>query len=143
MRYHFKIHKEGNGYWAKCLELTGCLTQGDSLLELHKNMQEALNLYLEEPTDSIEIAPLPNETIKKAKNIVEVTVDPLIAFAFMVRYSRLRQGMTQSRAAKKLGFKDIYSYQRLEAKRCNPTLKIISKIKELFPDFSIDFAISH
>jgi len=41
-----------------------------------------------------------------------------------------------------MGFDTIYSYQRLEAKKCNPTLKIISKIKKIFPDFSIDYAVS-
>ena len=47
MKYQFKIHKEGNGYWAQCIEFEGCITQADSIEELHRNMQEALNLYLE------------------------------------------------------------------------------------------------
>ncbi len=51
MRYHFKIHEEKNGFWAECLELPGCVTQGNSKEELKKNMQEALNLYLEEEED--------------------------------------------------------------------------------------------
>jgi len=42
MYYHFKIHKEPDGYWAECIELEGCVTQGDSLDELQKNMEEAL-----------------------------------------------------------------------------------------------------
>ena len=33
MEYHFKIHKEKNGYWAECIELSGCNTQGDTLEE--------------------------------------------------------------------------------------------------------------
>lgn len=49
MRYHFKVHKEGKGFWAECLELKGCITQGNSKKELLENMQESLNLYLEEP----------------------------------------------------------------------------------------------
>jgi len=59
-----------------------------------------------------------------------------------VRFCRLRHGLTQREAAKKMGFDTIYSYQRLEGRRCNPSLKIISKIKQTFPDFSIDFAVS-
>ena len=49
MKYRFKIHSEEKGYWAECIELKGCITQGDSLEELHQNIREALQLYLEEP----------------------------------------------------------------------------------------------
>ena len=65
MKYHFKVHKEGNGYWAECIELEGCLTQterdpkGGSIEELHYNMREALNLYLSESPDSDLIFPRP------------------------------------------------------------------------------------
>lgn len=88
MKYHFKIYKEGTGFWAQCIELEGCITQGDSKEELFKNMQEALNLYIEEPADSKTFAALPNKSISLARNVVEVQVDPAIAFAFMVRYKK-------------------------------------------------------
>ena len=144
MKYHFKVHKEGKGFWAQCIELTGCITQADTLEELHRNMQEALNLYVEEPENSKELAPFPDESIRssKSRRVIEVALDPQIAFAFMVRYYRLKYGLTQQEAAKKMGFDTIYSYQRLESKRCNPSLRIISRIKKVFPDFSIDYAIN-
>ncbi|MCE5316642.1 MAG: type II toxin-antitoxin system HicB family antitoxin [Parachlamydia sp.] len=142
MKYHFKVHKEGSGFWAECMELSGCLTQGDSMEELRKNMQEALNLYIDEPSNSKKLAALPDDSIVPSRNVVEVQVDPSIAFAFMVRYSRIKHGMTQQEAAKKLGFVGLYSYQRLENKKCNPTLKVLYKIKKAFPDFSVDFALS-
>ena len=142
MKYHFKIHKEGKGFWAECIELLGCLTQADSIEELRENMQEALNLYIEEPKNSKKLAPLPDHSISPSRSIMEVQVEPSIAFAFMIRYYRIQQGLTQQEAANKLGFVNIYSYQRLENKKCNPTLKILSQIKKVFPDFSIDFAIS-
>ena len=141
MKYHFKIHKEGKGYWAECLELSGCFTEGDSIEELCDNMQEALNLYIEEPLNSKKLAPLPDESIPVNRNVIEVAVDPSIAFSFMVRYNRIQHGLTQKEAAKKLGFDNIYSYQRLENKNCNPTLKVIYQIKKAFPDFSLDFAL--
>lgn len=50
--YHFKIHQEGKGFWAECIELPGCVTQGDSRDELLENMQDVLNTYLEDPQDS-------------------------------------------------------------------------------------------
>lgn len=142
MKYHFKVHKEGSGFWAECMELSGCLTQGDSMDELRKNMHEALNLYIDEPANSKKLAALPDDSIVPSRSVVEVQVDPSIAFAFMVRYCRIKHGMTQHEAAKKLGFVGVYSYQRLENKNCNPTLKVLYKIKKAFPDFSVDFALS-
>jgi transcriptional regulator with XRE-family HTH domain len=60
----------------------------------------------------------------------------------MIRYNRIQQGLTQKEAAKRLGFENIYSYQRLETKNCNPTLRLLSQIKNVFPDFSIDSALN-
>ena len=140
MKYHFKVKKERKGYSAYCLEMQGCVTQAETLKELHENMEEALNLFIDEPEDSHDLAPLPKESIRLSKSIVEVPLDPQIAFAFLVRRSRIKQGLSQRQAAEKMGFKEIYSYQRLEKKNCNPTLAILSKIKTAFPDFSIDYA---
>lgn len=46
MNYNFKIHREDNGFWAECVELEGCNTQGDSPEDLIKNIKEALEVYL-------------------------------------------------------------------------------------------------
>jgi DNA-binding XRE family transcriptional regulator len=59
-----------------------------------------------------------------------------------VRYWRIRHGLTQKEAAKRMGFDKLYSYQRLEARRCNPSLKIITMVKNVFPEFSLDSAIT-
>ena len=142
MKYHFKIHKEGSGFWAQCIELPGCITEGDTREELQKNMEDALNLYIQEPSDSKDLAKLPSKSIKTSRNIVEVSLDPNIAFSFLVRYWRIKYGFTQKEAADKLGFDKIYSYQRLESKNCNPSLKTISMIKKIYPEFSIDLAIN-
>ena len=137
MRYHFKIHKEKDGFWAECIELQGCLTEGNSKEELFENMQEALNAYLEEPDDSKYLAALPKKSIKLSHNVVEVPVDPSVAFAFSVRYQRIKHGLTQKEVADKLGMKKVFSYQRLE-RRCNPTLDLINKLVLLFPALSLD-----
>jgi len=141
MEYHFNIHKEGKGFWAQCIELKGCFTQANSIKELQTNMKEALNLYVEESDDSDDVAALPDHSIKLKKNIVTVAVDPQVAFAFLVRHYRIKQGMTQREAAKKLGFPSIYSYQRLETRKCNPRLETIASLKKLFPELSIDYAM--
>jgi len=41
--------KESDGYWATCLELHGCNTQGDTIEEIVENMKnEAIPLCLED-----------------------------------------------------------------------------------------------
>jgi len=142
MKYHFKIHKEQKGFSAQCIELEGCVTEADTLEELKDNMKEALELYIEEPSDSKDLAALPDETIKKTKNIIAIPLDPQIALGFLVRYYRIKLGISQQEAAQKMGFSNLYSYQRLEASKCNPSLKILSKIKQIFPNFSVDYALN-
>ena len=141
MEYHFTIHKEDKGFWAQCIELEGCITQADSMTKLQKNMQNALNLYIAESEDSTDLATLPDHLIKSKKNIVTVAVDPQVAFAFLVRYYRIKNGMTQKEAARKLGFPNIYSYQRLEMRKCNPRLETIASLKKLFPELSVDYTM--
>ena len=136
MNYHFKIHKEGTGYWAECLEISNCMTQAETLSELEFNIKEALYLLLDEPEDSKTIFPLPDLKIKKDKKIKEVEVDSSIAFAFLLRQCRLKKGLTQQQMKDKLHFKNLFSYQKLEmSKFANPTLKSLKKIKDALPDF--------
>jgi predicted RNase H-like HicB family nuclease/DNA-binding XRE family transcriptional regulator len=138
MYYHFKIHREGNGYWAECCELDGCVTQGDTLDELYRSCEEALNLYLEEPGDSKIIFPLPDEAFDDNKKLIKITVNPEIALAVLLRNYRLNAKMTQKQVAEMLGMKNIYSYQRLERKS-NPTLSIINKIHTIFPEIELNY----
>lgn len=142
MQYHFKIHKEGDGFWAQCIELPGCITQADTKQDLQRNMQEALNLFVDEEPNSQDVAALPDPSIKLSKTVVEVSLDSQIAFAFLLRYWRIKYGFTQKEAARRIGFDTIYSYQRLETKRCNPSLKILSLVKKLYPEFSIDLTFT-
>lgn len=142
MRYHFKIHKETKGYWAECLELPGCHSQGDSVNKLEKNLSEALHAFLDEPADSKQLVPLPNYKLK-GRGIREVPVEPRMAFAVLLRNVRLSHGLTQKALADRLGFKGLYSYQRLEsAKTANPELQTIAKIKKEFPEISLDEILS-
>lgn len=139
MKYHFKIHKEKNSYWAECIELLGCRTQGNSIKELGLNMHECLNLFLEEPKDSKTSFPLPKKGLK-GRNIVMVSVDANVAFAFLLRQIRLKHHMTQKEAARiVLGSNRVYSYQRLESsKTANPELKTLVMIKKIFPEFDLE-----
>jgi len=141
MRYHFKIHEDDNGFWAECSELEGCTTQADTIEQLEKNMSEALNLYLSEPDDSKVIFPLPNEDYD-TEDIYKVKVDPQVSFAFSLRRFRLLNKLTQNEIAHRMGWSNIWSYQRFENAKSNPTLTILSKFKEVFPELNLDYIFS-
>lgn len=55
MNYKFKVHKAKQGYWAECVDLPGCSTQGENLKELEENATEALNLYLDNQENSAKV----------------------------------------------------------------------------------------
>lgn len=136
MKYHFKLHKEGKGYWAECVELKGCFTQAETLVELKDNLKDALDLYLDEPEDSKVLFPLPKKRVK-GQNIVQVEVNPQIALAFLLRRERLKKKWTQVVVAKLLGM-PLYSYQRLEnSKTANPEWKTLTKLLQIFPELDI------
>ena len=41
--------KDAGGYWAECdMPNGGCVTQGDTIKEIQKNMIEAVDFYLED-----------------------------------------------------------------------------------------------
>jgi len=141
MKYHFKIHKEENGYWAECVELQGCFTQAESFDSLLVNMDEALSIHLDETKDSELNFPLP-DSVGNEKGIIGISVKPSIALALMLRHLRKKHNMTQKDAAEAMGFKGLFSYQRLESsKTSNPELLTLDKIKSVFTEFSIDFII--
>jgi len=142
MHYHFRIYKEDSGYWASCIELNGCHSQGDTLEELNSNLEEVLNLYLNEPSNSKIMFPLPEDDLQ-GEDIVSVKVDPKIAFANCLRMIRVKHKMSQKEVAEKLGYKSIWAYQKLEtSSKTNPELKTISKIKEVFPDFDLNYVLT-
>lgn len=143
MLYHFKVHKESGGYWAECLELEGCQTQSDTLSELNLSMIEVLNLYLSEPNHSKIIFPMPLKKSPKSRGVVAVHVDPSVAFSFLIRMTRIKHKLTLKEMAKKLNYKNINTYAKLEkAKTANPELKTIAKIKNVFSGFPINLILA-
>jgi predicted RNase H-like HicB family nuclease len=137
MTYHFTVHAAKNGYWAECRELPSCVSEGNTKDELRTNLRESLNLLLEEPVDSTVVFSLPDESLDADKKLLKIEVEPEIAFAVMLRHTRLNHHITQREAAAMLGMKNIYSYQRLE-KRSNPTLSLMKKVKSIFPEMRFE-----
>lgn len=139
MVYHFKVHKESRGYWAECVELEGCQTQGDTMEELKINAGEALNLFLSEPEETGVLFPLPLRKTKKDSKVFQVPVEPGVALSLMLKHLRAKRKLTQQKAAELLGFANIYSYQKLESpKTSNPELKTLKKLKYVFPELRFD-----
>lgn len=137
MKYHFKVTKEGTGYSAQCVELEGCITQGDTIAELETNMKEALNLHLAEAEDSKVVFDLPKA--RTHKSWVAVEVDPRVALALLFRQARLSRKMTQKAMQGFLGLKNLSNYQRLEdPKRANPEFGTIIELVKKLPE--LDFA---
>lgn len=95
MKYHFLIKKKKIGYCAQCIELDGCIAQGDTRQELQKKMEDALNLYFQKPLCSKDIPNLPKQSIKKSENIVEVCLDPNISFSFLMKYHLIVEEMVR------------------------------------------------
>ncbi|MEO6096693.1 MAG: helix-turn-helix transcriptional regulator [Fibrobacteria bacterium] len=142
MKYHFKIHKGKKFLWAECLELKGCLTQGENREHLQLMMDDALSAYLDEPEGSKHIFPMPDPSLK-GRNIVTASVDTKTAMAMVLRQSRLQMKLTQRQVADKLGMKHIFQYQKLESgKTANPELATLSKLKTVFPNLSVDSVLN-
>ena len=138
MFYHFKVHKEKNGFWAECVELEGCNAQGDSREELSVNMEESLNLYLSEPESSKYLFSMPSKTQKGMKNVEKVKVDTSVAFAMLIRQTRVKHHYTLKRMAGILEYKNLNSYVKLERpKTSNPELRTIANITKHFADFPV------
>lgn len=140
MEYHFKIHKEKNGFWGECVELEGCVSEGGTLEELKANLKEALDLYLDEPYDSKVVFSLPKKRLLM-RNIVKVSVNPQIALAFMLRLERLKRNLTQAQTAHQMGV-PLYSYQKLEkSKTSNPEWKTLIRLRQIFPSLDLNLAV--
>jgi antitoxin HicB len=138
MIYHFKTYKEKDGFWAECIELKGCNAQGDTLKELRINMEGSLNLFLSEPEDSKFLFPLPTVNQRMMKNIEKIKVDASVAFAMLMRQTRLKHHFTLKQMAAVLKYNNINSYVKLEkAKTSNPELRTIANITKHFKDFPV------
>lgn len=56
------IERDEDGYYASCLELDGCYSQGDTYDEALKNIQDAIRLHVEDILESGEKVPQSERT---------------------------------------------------------------------------------
>jgi predicted RNase H-like HicB family nuclease len=56
-RFSVIIEKDEDGYFAKCNELQGCFTQGDTYEEVIDNIKDAISLHIEDRLEANEEIP--------------------------------------------------------------------------------------
>lgn len=61
------LREEEGGYSVQCLELPGCISEGETREEALANIREAIEGYLEAFPDEM-------ERLKRRKEVVEITV---------------------------------------------------------------------
>ena len=128
MKYIALIKKSNNAYLAEFPDIPNINTYGKTIQEALQNAREALNGCLESDFERGFTLPKPGQ--KKYRNSYSIDVEPHIALAYQLR--KIRNGMSQSEIARKLGI-SYQAYQKLEnPRRCNPTVKTLEKISEVF-----------
>ena len=109
-----------------------------ALDDLKKNLKEVLDLYIDEPDNSNWIFRLPNKNLDSYKNILQIAVDPNVLFAQQLRMLRLKHNLTQQDVSIKMGYKNVWAYQKYEKHKVSPTLNTLAKIKKIFPEFNLN-----
>ncbi len=56
------VEKDDDGYFASCIELQGCYTQGDTYEEVISNIKDAISLHIEDRLES-------GEEIRQTQNV--------------------------------------------------------------------------
>ena len=128
MTYTAIIKKSNGAYLVEFPDIPSINTYGETIENALKNAKEALNGCLE--SDFERGFQLPKSSKKETKSTYSIEVEPHIALAYQLR--KIRNGLSQSEIAKKLGI-SYQAYQKLEnPRKCNPTVKTLEKISEVF-----------
>ena len=100
-------------------------------------MKKVLNLYLSEPDTSELVFPEPKK-IAKGRSIIEIHVDPNVAFALQLRQIRQKRKLTQKGMMSLLQILHLSNYQRLEnPKKSNPELKTLAELVSKLPELNM------
>ncbi len=67
-RFSVIVEKDEDGYFAKCNELQGCYTQGDTYEEVIENIKDAIALHVEDKIES-------GEEIYQSRNVSLTMMD--------------------------------------------------------------------
>ena len=120
----------------KCIEISGVVSEGDTINELKANLLEALEGVLESYIGHNTTHPLPDVKLNSDANLTMIRISPELAFRIALRDYRIQRHYTQDVMRQKLGLNNRNSYVKLETKG-NPTFRTAGKVVEAFPDFPI------
>ncbi len=128
MTYTAILKKSNGSYLVEFPDIPSINTYGETIEEALNNAKEALNGCLESDFERGFTLPKPGK--RKYQNGYAIDVEPHISLAYQLR--KVRNGMSQSEIAKKLGI-SYQAYQKLEnPRKCNPTVKTLEKISDVF-----------
>ena len=128
MNYTAIIKKSDGAYLVEFPDIPSVNTYGATIQDALNNAKEALNGSLE--SDFERGFTLPKQSKQKHQNSYPIDVEAHISLAYQLR--KIRNGMSQSEIAKKLGI-SYQAYQKLEnPRKCNPTIKTLERISEIF-----------
>ena len=128
IRYQAKIYKDGDSYSVVFPDLPGCLSSGDTKKEAQQYAREALSLFLEEARDVKWEVPKPKS--RRGRQYEWVTPFPEVAIPLMIRTARLKNNLSQTQLAKRIGI-SVQQLQKLETPgKSNPTVKTLAAIGE-------------
>lgn len=135
MKYPALITKDGSSYLVEFPGLDGCLTEGSNLIEAVENAKEALDGWLESNyTRNIKVKE-PHECLKLAKKqkqkgdeLVTIPTSSVIALAYLMRFSRKKDGnKSLEEYADLMNFSQQNYSKVFENPKANPTLDTIEK----------------
>lgn len=128
IQYQALIERDGRGYLVSFPDLPGCVTEGRTKDEAHKNAREALSLFLEEARDPRWEVPVPRRRRAAKYEWIRPFAD--VAIPLMIRQARARHGLSQRQLAKRLGV-SVQQLQKLETPgKSNPTVKTLAAISD-------------
>ena len=134
-----KYAARDKSYLVEFPDLPGCLTEGETIEEAHRNAREALTGYLASIFERN--LKIPEPTRQKGRNVHLIEPEPKVAVPIFLRKQRKARKLRQGDVAKKLGI-SYQSYQRLEKPgKSNPTLKTLQGLAKVFDkELRLDFA---
>ncbi len=124
MHYHVKLKREGHWWTAVFVDAPGCVTQGSSQPKALAASAEALTGWLEAHLVDGRSPPRPG---KQRRGSVAVAVDPQLAIAVVLRWTRLDAGLTQAQLAGRAGVSQ-QQVAKLERPGANPSVATLRKI---------------
>jgi DNA-binding XRE family transcriptional regulator/predicted RNase H-like HicB family nuclease len=126
MHYHVKLKREGRFWTASFIDAPGCVTQGSTEAKAIAAAREALAGWIEA---HLVDGRSPARPGKQRRGSVPIGVEPQLAIAVALRWTRLDAGLTQTQLAARAGVSQ-QQIAKLERPGANPSLTTLRKIAD-------------